>query len=130
MKHFRKINLTSSPLFLFIWIIICALISISLIKSLWKVFASQQRIHTLEQQKLTLEVENATLRQNITEANSPFMQEKMIRDELGMQLPNEKVIQIINAPSSSPSPQFNENQKTTIEKPSFIRRILQLFFKK
>lgn len=57
----------------------------------------------MEEQTLELEKRNKELQVKISDAQSPFIREKMIRDQLGMQKPGEVVVQIVDSPNNASS---------------------------
>lgn len=79
---------------LILWGLVCLFISIGLLKSV----ASMRLSLTREQQakaRLALEEKKALeLIDKLNKADTPFAKEKIIRDELQMQKPDEMVLQI------------------------------------
>jgi cell division protein FtsB len=88
-------KLTSSRVFLLIWLILCVLVAISLVKHLVDVSRAAERLKQAEQRAEQMERENEEKKKLIEEAQSPFERERMIREELGMQKPGESVVEIV-----------------------------------
>lgn len=86
-----------------LWIILCVVISVSLIKHLYDISQVYRRVQTIEEKNKTLQKENEEKKKAIDESKTPFIREQMIRDELGMQKPGEKIVQIIQTPELTPS---------------------------
>lgn len=82
------------PFFLCAWVVLCALLSWSLWRS---VDAMTQSIQRQEQAKQKLKEEEAhalDLIDKLNKADTSYAKEKIIRDELQMQLPGETVLEI------------------------------------
>lgn len=82
------------PFVLSLWVIGCLALSFTLLRSMIQIHTNlgllpqaKQRVQQQEQQGLQL------VRQ-LQEADSPLSQEKIIRDELGLQKPGETVLQL------------------------------------
>lgn len=87
-------KLVHSRVFLLVWLVICALASLSLGKHFADVSRAEKRLQLTEERAAALEKENAEKRVQIENALSPFEREKMIREQLGMQKPGEVVVQV------------------------------------
>ena len=87
-------KLVRSRVFLLVWLMVCALASLSLGKHLADVSRAEKRLHLTEEKATALEKENAEKKVQIEDANAPFEREKMIREQLGMQKPGETVVQV------------------------------------
>ncbi len=87
-------KLLHSRVFLLVWLVICALASLSLGKHLADVSRAEKRLQLTEERATALEKENAEKKLQIEDANSPFEREKMIREQLGMQKAGEFVVQV------------------------------------
>jgi len=121
-----------SPFFIAVWLVLCALISYSLIQHLRYVSGANTRLQTMQKQTALLEKQNNDIRQKIEEANTPFIREKMIRDQLGMQKPGEVVVQVIEPREmgSSNSAQAAQPPSTPEENEGRIRPIIQVIFER
>ena len=87
------------PLFSVLWIGACVLLGFSLIRS---GLQARNAFETKEQAEANVrekEEKGLELMKQLQEANTPYAQEKIIRDELNMQLPGEVILQL---PSPSP----------------------------
>ncbi len=87
-------QITAHPITLILAVIVSVLFYISLDKSAHKATNSSAYVQTLEEQKNEVATEVARLQQQFTLAQSPFTQEKILRDELLMQKPNEVILQL------------------------------------
>ncbi|OGJ22310.1 MAG: hypothetical protein A2804_02025 [Candidatus Pacebacteria bacterium RIFCSPHIGHO2_01_FULL_46_10] len=114
-----------SRIFFIIWLILCASVSISLTKSLFSIVSSQSRVRVLEKQHAELERENASLEQKITDSRTPFAKESIIRNELGLQKPNEVVVQVPDSATPAAKEQKNENLAVP---PPIYQQWITLFF--
>lgn len=115
-----------SPLFIAVWIIICAVVSFSLLQHVKSISNATSRLAMMESQTQELEKKNESLRKQIDDARSPFIREKMIRDQLGMQKPGEVVVQIVDTPVGSGTSVVEDVQKESVEG-SNIERIWHFF---
>ncbi len=87
------------PLFIAGWIGVCFLVGLSLIRSglqARNAFVAKQQAEANLHEK---EEKGLQLMEQLKEANTPYAQEKIIRDELNLQLPGEVILQL---PSPSP----------------------------
>ena len=114
-----------SRIFFIIWLILCASVSISLTKSLFSIVSSQSRVRVLEKQQTELERENAGLEQKITDSRTPFAKESIIRNELGLQKPNEVVVQVPD--STTPAAEVPQNENL-VAPPPIYQQWIALFF--
>ena len=87
--------------------IISIIFSISLYKSAKRTSYSAENIKSIEEEVLKTEAEVLALEIAIEESQQPFIEEKIIRNELLMKKPGEYVIQIPN--------ELVEQTQTTIE---------------
>lgn len=87
-------KLVHSRVFLLVWLMICALVSLSLVKHLADVSRAEKRLQLTEERVKAIEKENVEKKVQIEDALSPFEREKMIREQLGMQKPSEVVVQV------------------------------------
>ncbi|MBT7309208.1 MAG: hypothetical protein HN846_00620 [Candidatus Pacebacteria bacterium] len=87
--------------------IISIIFSISLYKSAKRTSYSAENIKSIEEEVLKTEAEVLALEIAIEESQQPFIEEKIIRNELLMKKPGEYVIQIPN--------ELIEQTQTTIE---------------
>lgn len=87
-------KLLHSRVFLLIWLVLCAMVSLSLGKHLADVSKAEKRLQVTEEKAVAIEKENAEKKVQIENAQSPFEREKMIREQLGMQKPGEIVVQV------------------------------------
>ena len=119
-----------SPLFVTVWIIICAAVSFSLLQYVKSISNATSRLAMMESQTQELEKKNEALQKQIDDARSPFIREKMIRDQLGMQKPGEIVVQIVDAPNGSVSSVVLDAQKELLEisKLERLRRFFEEIF--
>jgi cell division protein FtsB len=76
------------------WIIFCTVVSVSLYKTYKSSIGGVERVKQLEKRTIDLEKEIAVLKDQVELAKDPFVRERMIREELGMQLPNEIIVQV------------------------------------
>ncbi|HAV15095.1 MAG TPA: hypothetical protein DCX25_02085 [Candidatus Pacebacteria bacterium] len=114
-----------SRIFFVIWLIFCASVSVSLTKSLFSIVSSQSRVRVLEKQHAELERKNAGLEQKITNSRTPFAKESIIRNELGLQKPNEVVVQVPD--SATPAAEEQKNENPSVSEPIY-RQWITLFF--
>jgi cell division protein FtsB len=86
-------------------IILTIIFSISLIRNLWT--ASHQPDHTIQQSAEVDKLQNQVnqLQVAIEKEKDPFIQEKIIRDELNMQKNGEIIIQLPPLPTPTVQPQ-------------------------
>lgn len=87
-------KLVFSPIFLAALTIISIIFSISLHKSAQKTRYSTQNLQNLEAETAKIKQEVSLLEESIQEAQEPFSQEKIIRDELLMKKSGEYIVQI------------------------------------
>lgn len=92
-----------SPLFLVIWMIVIGAISYSLLQSLIGIRGSTARYQELERKNALMQKNIEQLQVKIDKAGTPFAKEKIIREELGLQLPGETVVQLNQIASSGGS---------------------------
>ncbi len=90
------------PLIIGIWTLACLFVGIGLIRSGLSVRQVVERKTQAEEQLSTEETRGMQLIQELEESNSSYAKEKIIREELRMQLPGETILQIAS-PSSTPS---------------------------
>ncbi len=117
-----------SPLFVAVWIIICAVVSFSLLQHVKSISNATSRLALMEKQTQELEKKNESIRAQIEDARSPFIREKMIRDQLGMQKPGEVVVQIVDTTNVSQSSTLLGSQledQRGVQKSSNIERFWQ-----
>ncbi len=124
-NFFQKQPIVFPRIFIVIWLIFCAYISVSLTKSLFSIISSQSRVRTLEKQQAEVERENTVLEQKITDSQSPFAKERIIRNELGLQKPNEVIVQVPD--SATPSSETRVGENSAIPEPIY-RQWMALFF--
>lgn len=128
-----------SPLFLVFWLIITTAISFSLLKSLIDILGANERLSELQTKNSVIEKNIAKLEISIKNAETPFAKEKIIREELGLQLPGETIVQVNlgeNGASPTPSPSVAPIEAQTpqntppsnSQKPPIYRQWLALFF--
>ncbi|MBI5151489.1 MAG: septum formation initiator family protein [Candidatus Pacebacteria bacterium] len=120
-----------SPIYIGLWIILCTAVSVSLIKHLYDISQVYRRVQTIEEKNEVVQRENAEKKKKIDESKTPFVREQMIRDELGMQKPNEKIVQIIQTPELAPSqsPTVIAQQKISLwDKISLVFSKIRGFF--
>ena len=82
-------------------------------------------MRVLEKQQTELERENAGLEQKITDSRTPFAKESIIRNELGLQKPNEVVVQVPDSTTSASGVPQNENLAAP---PPIYQQWITLFF--
>ena len=82
-------------------------------------------MRVLEKQHAELERENASLEQKITDSRTPFAKESIIRNELGLQKPNEVVVQVPDSATPAAKEQKNENLAVP---PPIYQQWITLFF--
>ena len=120
-----------------IWLVLCALVSLSLGKHLADVSRAEKRLQLTEERAKAFEKENAEKKIQIENALSPFEREKMIREQLGMQKAGEYVVQVtqnsdVTAVASSSTVLGNEILPV-VEKGNifnqFVQAIQNVFFR-
>lgn len=101
----------SHPLVILIFILLSGLFSFSLYSGLKRTRISTEQVGVLEQELSQIASEVSLLNEQVQTASTSAAQEKIIRDELLMQLPGETIIQMpdvavttIPQPTPSPSP--------------------------
>ncbi len=99
------------PLVLIVFTLLSALISLSLYSGLKRTRISSEQVDVLEQEIGQIARDVSELEKDVQIASTSGAQEKIIRDELLMQKPGERVIQMpeveaspIPRPSPSPTP--------------------------
>ncbi|MBU0576464.1 septum formation initiator family protein [Patescibacteria group bacterium] len=97
-----------NPVSLAVLTIISIIFSISLHKSAQKPRYLAQNLQNLESEIMKIEQDVALLEKSIEEAQQPFSQEKIIRDELLMKKPGEYVVQIPDELIKISQPQIQE----------------------
>ncbi|HZZ98615.1 MAG TPA: septum formation initiator family protein [Candidatus Saccharimonadia bacterium] len=126
-----------SPAFLLFWVVAIGAISVSLIRSLLGARTAQARFIELQARNAALEKTIAQLQVKITDAQTPFAKEKIIRDELGLQLPGETVVEMNQQAnllaSPTPTPVLGaETSKDSVpgdtKNQPIYRQWLELFF--
>lgn len=115
-----------SPIYIGLWIILCAVISVSLIKHLYNISQVYRRVQTIEEKNEVLQKENDEKKKSIDESKTPFIREQMIRDELGMQKPGEKIVQIIQTPEPTPP----QSSTVVVQQKVSLWNIISLVFSK
>ena len=90
------------PVILGVWTLACLFFGIGLIRSGLSVRQVVERKTQAEEQLSAEEARGMQLIQELEESNSSYAKEKIIREELRMQLPGETILQIAS-PSSTPS---------------------------
>ncbi|MBP9700292.1 hypothetical protein KBD71_03345 [Candidatus Woesebacteria bacterium] len=90
------------PLIIGVWTLACLFFGIGLIRSGLSVRQVVERKTQAEEQLSTEESRGMQLIQDLEESNSSYAKEKIIREELRMQLPGETILQLAS-PSSTPS---------------------------
>ncbi|MBP7774748.1 hypothetical protein KA078_03075 [Candidatus Woesebacteria bacterium] len=93
-------QITAHPITLILAVVVSILLYISLDKSAHKATNSSAYVQTLEEQKNDVATEVAQLQQQFTLAQSPFTQEKILRDELLLQKSDEVILQLPALPIS------------------------------
>lgn len=89
-------KLTRSPLAYIILILILALFTWSAIGAYQKSRVSRNKLINLESELASLEVQKEKLSLELTNANTPFGQEKAIREKFNVVKEGEKVIMIVS----------------------------------
>lgn len=90
------------PLIIGVWTLACLFFGIGLIRSGLSVRQVVERKTQAEEQLSAEETRGIQLIQELEESNSSYAKEKIIREELRMQLPGETILQLAS-PSSTPS---------------------------
>jgi cell division protein FtsB len=98
------LKLLRHPLFLLVFTLASALFSFSLYRTVQKSSVSRQHVTQQEQELAQIAEENNRISQQLEYAQTPFAQEKIVRDELLMQKPGEQVIQIVEQKEYVPPP--------------------------
>lgn len=96
-------NLRVSPIYIGLWIVVCVAASASLIKHLYDISLVYRRVRVLEEKNEALQKENDEKKRKIDESRTPFVREQLIRNELGMQKPGERVVAVLQTPEPSAS---------------------------
>lgn len=86
------------PAVLIFTIIVAVCIFISLDKSAHKAINSSTYMQTLEKERDEIATQVAQLQERYSQAQSPFIQEKIVRDELLLQKADELVVQLPASP--------------------------------
>jgi hypothetical protein len=89
---FRDIIL--HPITIAIWIVLCTGLSAILWRSMQQMNLSAQRIQDAQKHVQQEEQKGLELIDKLNTADTPYAKEKIIRDELNLQRPEEKVIQM------------------------------------
>ena len=95
------------PIVILIFILLSAIFSISLYSGLERTRTSTEQVGVLEQELSQIASDVSLLEKQVQMASSSAAQEKIIRDELLMQLPGEVVVQmpdVDTSPTPRPSP--------------------------
>jgi cell division protein FtsB len=99
------------PLVLVVFTLLSALISLSLYSGLKRTRISTEQVDVLEQEINQIARDVSELEKEVQVASTSGAQEKIIRDELLMQKPGERVVQLpeveaspVPRPSPSPTP--------------------------
>jgi cell division protein FtsB len=103
------------PLALLMFIFLSALYSFSLYKTTQKSSVSQDKSTALAQEIDRIVSENERLEGQLEQANTPLAQEKIARNELLLQKPGERVIQISENPSVTQAQKQTFQEKTVWE---------------
>ena len=99
-RRFQRINqhITTSEkgkrVFLVAWVTLCLGLSLILFSSVFRMYQSQQLLTKAQKRLETEEAKALELIQKLEEVDTPFFQEKIIRDELELQRPGETIIQL------------------------------------
>lgn len=106
-------KLLNHPLTVLAFIFLSALYSFSLYKTTQKSSVSQDTSTALAQEIEGITLENEKLEKQLEQANTPLAQEKIARNELLLQKPGERVIQISEKKTTT-EPQQQNSQKLTV----------------
>lgn len=81
-------------------IIGCTIFTISVLKRIWFIYQSGNRLAREQQQVTDLEKENSGLKDQLQQADSPTFLEKEARDKLNLARPNEIAVVLPQAQST------------------------------
>ncbi len=98
------LKLLHHPLFLLLFTLASALFSFSLYQTVKKSTNGRQNVAVQEQERTLIAEENAQIAARLEQAQSPIAQEILIRNELLLQKPGERVIQIVEQTEYVPPP--------------------------
>lgn len=88
------LKILQHPVVIGLFLLASGIYSLSLYNTTKKSSSNQKVVQQLEEELTALVAENTKLEERITQAQTPLEQEKIIRNELLLQKPGEKVIQI------------------------------------
>ncbi len=110
---FAMIKIIYHPFIIIIFTVISIIFFISLDKSSQKTEISSKNIEILEQEINDMSAQTAQLEEKIIDSDSEAYKEKVIRNELLLQKPGEKIIQLpsVNYKESNIEPDTVENKQ-------------------
>lgn len=108
-------TLLRNPLILVLFVCLSIAYSFSLYTTTKKSAGSQVTSAQLGAELQSIQAENTQLETELQQANTPFAQEKILRDELLLQKPGEIVLQVVAPPEQSVEPEQTATHQTPWE---------------
>ena len=101
-------------LFLFVLMLFCWFLIVSLAKDLTKVEDGFKRIDDAAKKLSSEEIKNSDLKKKITFVQSDYYKEKVVREKLNMQLPGETVV-VLNESGAVSDPGMENDAKNELK---------------